>query len=67
MGDLGGGAENFNLHGASVELANVWTVTVTGHGRVPVILDGETMKVGHSVTINFQPMAFRAFTPTDRV
>lgn len=50
----------------SVKLAKVTTITVTGHGRIPVILDGETMKVGRAVSITFQPTAFRAITPADR-
>ena len=36
----------------SVERAKVKTVRVTGHGRVPVILDGETVRMGRSVTIS---------------
>ena len=51
---------------ASVERAKVKTVKVTGHGRIPVILDGETVRMGRSVTINFQPVAFRALAPAHR-
>jgi diacylglycerol kinase family enzyme len=51
----------------SVERAKVKTATVTGHGRVPVILDGETVRMGRSVTISFQPIAFRAIAPAPRI
>jgi diacylglycerol kinase family enzyme len=50
----------------SVERAKVKTATVTGHGRVPVILDGETVKMGRTVTITFQSAAFRAIAPAAR-
>ena len=50
----------------SVARTKVRTVRVTGHGRIPVILDGETVKMGRAVTITFQPVAFRAITPADR-
>ncbi len=50
----------------SVELTRVETVTVMAHGRIPVILDGETMKLDHTVTITFQPAAFQAITSADR-
>ena len=53
-------------HDPSVELAKVRTVTVIGHGSIPVILDGETRKMGRILTITFDPMAFRAITPADR-
>lgn len=47
----------------SVELARVKNVRVSGYGRVPVILDGETVRMGRTVNITFQPMAFHAITP----
>jgi len=47
----------------SVALAKVTTVKVTGHGRIPVILDGETLDFNRAVTITFQPKAFHAITP----
>lgn len=50
----------------SVERAKVRTVTVTGHGRVPVILDGETVRMGRTVKITFTPVAFRAIAPAER-
>jgi diacylglycerol kinase family enzyme len=53
-------------HDPSVERAKVKTVSVTGHGRVPVILDGETVKMGRTVTITFQPVAFRAIAPAQQ-
>ena len=39
---------------------------MTGRGRIPVILDGETVRMGRSVTITFRPLAFHAITPADR-
>lgn len=50
----------------AVALAKVTTVTLTGHGRIPVILDGEIMNMGRAVTIRFHPTAFHAITPTVR-
>jgi diacylglycerol kinase family enzyme len=50
----------------SVERAKVTTVRVSGHGRIPVILDGETVKMGRSVTISLQQVAFRALAPAHR-
>jgi diacylglycerol kinase family enzyme len=47
----------------SVERARVRTVRVTGHGRVPVILDGEKVRLGRVVEVTFRPLAFRAITP----
>jgi diacylglycerol kinase family enzyme len=38
-------------------------VTVTGHGRVPVILDGERVKLGRRVEIEFTATAFRSLVP----
>lgn len=53
-------------HDPSVERARVTTVTVIGHGQIPVILDGETVRLGRAVTITFRPTAFRALTPAGR-
>lgn len=50
-------------NGASVSLAKVKTLCVTGHGEVPVILDGETVRMGRTVEIGFIPVAFRALVP----
>ncbi len=47
----------------SVTLAKVKTVRVCGHGRVPVILDGEKAYMGRTVNVTFVPMAFRAIGP----
>ena len=49
----------------SVTRAKVKTLQVTGHGRVPVMLDGEKMRMGRRVTIRFVPVAFRALCPMD--
>ncbi|MDB5484010.1 MAG: diacylglycerol kinase related protein [Caulobacteraceae bacterium] len=53
-------------NGASVSLAKVKTLSVTGHGEVPVILDGETVRLGRTVGISFVPVAFRALAPAKR-
>lgn len=50
----------------SVSLAQVKTVRVTGHGEVPVLLDGESVEMGRMVTITFVPLAFRALVPAER-
>ncbi len=47
----------------SVSLARVRTVRVSGHGRVPVILDGERALMGRVVNVAFEPLAFRALAP----
>ena len=47
----------------SVERAKVKTVRVTGHGPVPVILDGETVQMKQVVNITFRSKAFRAIAP----
>jgi diacylglycerol kinase family enzyme len=47
----------------SVLRATVRSIRVRGHGRVPVILDGETMKMGREVNITFRPLGFRAVVP----
>jgi diacylglycerol kinase family enzyme len=49
----------------SVTRAKVKTLQVTGHGHVPVMLDGERMRMGRCVTIRFIPLAFRALRPID--
>jgi diacylglycerol kinase family enzyme len=53
-------------NGASVSLAKVKTLRVTGHGDVPVILDGETAQLGRTVSVGFVPVAFRALVPAGR-
>ena len=52
-------------NGASVSLAKVKTLRVAGHGEVPAILDGETVRLGRAVDISFLPVAFRALTPAE--
>jgi diacylglycerol kinase family enzyme len=47
----------------SVISCKVVRVSITGHGRVPVILDGERVKMGRRVDIAFTPLAFRALVP----
>ena len=46
-----------------ISLAKVTKVEVKGHGRVPLILDGETVRMGRTVRIDFVPLAFRALAP----
>ena len=47
----------------SITRARVRTATVTGHGSLPVILDGERVKMGREVEVSFTPLAFRALVP----
>ena len=47
----------------AVTRAKVKTATITGHGRVPVIADGERVRMGRSVTVEYVPVAFRALAP----
>jgi diacylglycerol kinase family enzyme len=49
----------------SVVRAMVRRARVTGHGRVPVILDGERVRMGRQVEIEFTPLAFRSLVPAD--
>jgi diacylglycerol kinase family enzyme len=49
----------------SVHLAKVRTARVTGHGRVPVILDGEKARLKRTVQVSFVPHAFSAVVPAD--
>ena len=49
----------------SVSLAKVKQVEVRGHGRVPAILDGERVRMGRVVTVDFTPLAFRALVPAE--
>ena len=48
---------------ASVSRAKVKTVRITGPGKVPVLLDGESVEMGRTVNISFVPVAFRALVP----
>jgi diacylglycerol kinase family enzyme len=51
----------------SVSLAKVKTVRVSGHGRVPVILDGEKVYMGRTVNVTFVPLAFRAIAAAEPI
>jgi diacylglycerol kinase family enzyme len=48
----------------AVVRTKVRRVLVTGHGRVPVILDGERVRMGRTVDIEFVPQAFNAVVPS---
>ena len=50
----------------SVVRAEARTIEVIGHGRIPVMLDGETMRLGRAVTVSVLPKAFQAMVPTRR-
>ena len=50
----------------SVALTRVTTVNVAGHGRIPAILDGETIRLDRTVTITFEAAAFQAITSADQ-
>ena len=45
--------------------AKVRTLTVTGRGKMPVTLDGERVRLGREVQIEFVPLAFRALVPAN--
>ena len=46
-----------------VTRAKVKSATISGHGSLPVILDGERVKMGREVEVRYLPMAFRALAP----
>jgi diacylglycerol kinase family enzyme len=46
-----------------ISLAKVTSLEVKGHGRVPVILDGERVRMGRTVNVRFVPLAVRALVP----
>ena len=50
----------------AISLARVTAIEVKGHGRVPVILDGESVRMGRTVRVEFVPLAFRALAPNSR-
>lgn len=50
----------------AVSLTQVKTARISGHGRVPVILDGERATMGRTVRVTFSPLAFRALVPAER-
>lgn len=54
-------------HDPSVTVSKIKTARVTGHGQVPVILDGEKARMGRTVNISFLPLAFRALVPAGEV
>jgi diacylglycerol kinase family enzyme len=47
----------------SIRRAPVKSVIVTGARRIPVTLDGERVRLGRSVALDFLPLAFRALVP----
>ena len=47
----------------AISLARVTGVVAKGHGRVPVILDGESVRMGREVRIDFVPSAVRVLIP----
>ena len=47
----------------TVKLAKVKSLSVIGHGQVPVMLDGERFRMGRTVDVRFTPLAFRALVP----
>ncbi|MFI4972977.1 MAG: diacylglycerol/lipid kinase family protein [Caulobacterales bacterium] len=51
----------------SVSRTKVKAVRVSGHGRVPVILDGEKAYMGRTVSVTFVPLAFRAIAAAEPV
>lgn len=49
----------------SVTRVTTRKVTVTGHGALPTILDGEKVRVGRKAEVRFLPVAFRALVPAE--
>jgi diacylglycerol kinase family enzyme len=49
----------------AVVRAKVRKVVVTGHGRVPLTVDGELVRLGRRVEIAFTPLAFRSLVPAN--
>ncbi|HEY2051562.1 MAG TPA: diacylglycerol kinase family protein [Caulobacteraceae bacterium] len=49
----------------AVVRAKVRKVVVTGHGRIPLTVDGELMRLGRRVEIEFIPLAFRSLVPSE--
>lgn len=47
----------------AVVRAEVRKVVVTGHGRIPLTVDGELVRLGRRVEIEFTPLAFRSLIP----
>ncbi len=48
---------------SSVTRAKVACVDVRAHGEIPVILDGEKVRIDREVKVTFVPLAFRAIVP----
>lgn len=51
---------------ASVTCVTTRKITVTGHGALPTILDGEKVRVGRKAEIRFLPVAFSALVPIEQ-
>lgn len=49
----------------AVVRAKARRVVVTGHGRIPLTVDGELVRLGRRVEIEFTPLAFRSLIPAD--
>jgi diacylglycerol kinase family enzyme len=49
----------------AVVRAKVRKVVITGHGRIPLTVDGELVRLGRRVEIEFTPLAFRSLIPGD--
>ena len=47
----------------NVSVIPTTSITITSDGDIPLILDGETMELGNSLTIEFVPKAFTAIVP----
>ena len=47
----------------AVTRAKITSATISGHGGLPVILDGERVKMGRDAEVRFLPLAFRALAP----
>ena len=47
----------------SVARAKVRRVVIFGHGRIPLTVDGELVRLGRRVEIEFTPLAFRSLIP----
>jgi diacylglycerol kinase family enzyme len=47
----------------AVSRAKVQSASISGHGALPVILDGERVKMGRRAEVRYLPLAFRALAP----
>ncbi len=50
-----------------VTRAKVRSASITGHGALPVIVDGERVRMGREAKVTFIPLAFRALAPAGPV